>query len=162
VQWYLYCAECGLEMTCPPEFEDRPINCPHCLKRRMEVTARSRADGAGLRTGANGAVLAVVVGVPLALAVAVYAVGRVRAGREQGPEGEARRVSCPVCGHKLRSNVFGPGATAVCPVCAEQFVEPGDQERKGADADAGGEDVREWGEWLGSELRKGARRPGRA
>jgi hypothetical protein len=153
-QRLLYCPECGLEMTCPSEFEHRPINCPHCVKQRMEVTAVSRAGGNAAPSRANWVVVAVAIGLPLALAVALYGAGRVRAGREQGSEANARQVSCPGCGHKMKSGVFGPGATAVCPACAEHFVVPGTGRRQQASAE--GTDVRQWREWLGSELKKGA------
>ncbi len=150
-QRYLYCPECGLEMTCPPEFEGRKTFCPHCLTRRMEVNAFSR-NGDGPRPPVNRALVALAVAVPLALAAAVYAAGRLRARQEQGPGAEARRFACPECGHRMASNVFGPGSTAVCPACAAQFVVPGAKARK--ESTANGADVQEWGAWLGSELTK--------
>jgi uncharacterized paraquat-inducible protein A len=160
-QRYLYCPECGLEMTCPPEFEDRVMSCPHCVKRRMEVNSFSRANGDAPRAHANGAVLAIAVGMPVALAAAVCAASRLRSKPEQTPEGDARRLTCPGCRHKMNSKVFGPGSTAVCPACAHQFVVPGTEGRKEPSGDSAG--VREWGEWLGSELtKKGGGRPRRA
>jgi hypothetical protein len=149
-QWYLYCPECGLEMTCPPGDEERATFCPRCsMKRRMELNRFSRGSDGGPRPQANRAMIVAAFGVPVVLALIVYAVGWVRAKREQTPEGESRRAACPGCGHKMTTAVFAPGSTAACPVCREQFVVPG--QRRAPDNEHG---AREWGAWLGSELTK--------
>jgi transcription elongation factor Elf1 len=155
-QRYLYCPECGLEMTCPPEYAGRVTFCPHCgISKKMEVNSFSHGAGEAPRSPPNRALLAVAFGVPVALAAAVYATGRLRAAREHTPEGDGRRLACPGCGHKMTAKVFSPGSTAVCPACAEQFVVPGPGRHKETAGDAS---VQKWGDWLGTELTKKGRR----
>jgi uncharacterized paraquat-inducible protein A len=121
-QMYLYCPECGLEMTCPPGAEDKAAFCPHCgMTRRMEVHSYS-VNGGGPGFRANRLVLAVAIGVPIALGVAIYLLGRRQASRGQATVVKHGKIACPFCGHKLSAAPFGPGSTAVCPVCTERFV----------------------------------------
>jgi transcription elongation factor Elf1 len=117
-QRYLYCPQCRLEMTCPPDQEPGVAFCPHCGKDRiMEVNTFSRRNGESPPLSPTGKVLlAVAIGLPVALAVAVYL-----SGRQRTPEGAAIVFACPACGHKLRSQVLAPGSTAVCPACSEHF-----------------------------------------
>lgn len=129
---YLYCPECGLEMTCPPGDEDKATFCPHCGKsRQMEVHSFSLNGGGGPGFRANRTLLAVAFGVPIALAVLVYLLRRLQARREREVEADTRQIACPACGHELSTAIFGPGSTAVCPECAERFVVRGIGERSG-------------------------------
>jgi hypothetical protein len=154
-QRYLYCPECGLEMTCPAEYVGRQTFCPHCgVTKAMEVNTFSHNAGEAPRSPPNRALLAIAFGVPVALAAAVYATGRLRARRVQTSEGDARQLACPACGHKMTAKVFSPGSTAVCPACAEQFVVPGARGRNEAASNAS---VQKWGDWLGTELTKKGR-----
>jgi hypothetical protein len=140
-QMYLYCPECGLEMTCPPGDEDKATFCPHCgVTRRMEVHSYSFSGGGpGFR--ASRLVLAVGFGVPIALSVAVYLLGRRQASRGQAAVVKHGKIACPFCGHKLSAAPFGSGSTAVCPVCTERFV-VGSPERR-LESEDGAEDDEE-------------------
>jgi transcription elongation factor Elf1 len=118
-QRYLYCPQCGLEMTYQPDQEGRAVFCPHCGKDRpMEVNTFSHSLGEEPPLSSTAKILlALAMGVPVALAVITY-----QSGRQRTPEVAANVFACPACGHKLRSHILGPGSTAVCPTCAEHFL----------------------------------------
>jgi transcription elongation factor Elf1 len=118
-QRYLYCPQCGLEMTCPVDQETRATFCPHCGKSQpMEVNTSSHAGSEGPPLSPTIKVLlAVAIGLPVVLAVLAY-----QFGRQRTPKGAVNVFACPACGHKLRSQIVGPGSTAVCPTCAEHFL----------------------------------------
>jgi hypothetical protein len=155
-QSWLYCPECGLEMTCPTGAEGSQTFCPHCgPKYPMQVSAVSRGAGEGQHSGPKLLVMVVAFAVPAALAVAVYAASRARHPPEDEPAPERFDVSCPACGHAMTSTALGPGSRAVCPDCAHPFVVP-DKGTAGKPADHHGQ-VTEWGRWLGGELAKKTR-----
>lgn len=123
-QFFAHCAACGLEMTCPSERADDPPPCPHCgTGRRMEINTFSRNNGETPAVPLNRRLLATAFGVPAALAVGVYYLGR-RAKERQSSEGEEEvcRFKCPGCGHGMTSTTYRRGSTAICPACAEVFV----------------------------------------
>jgi predicted RNA-binding Zn-ribbon protein involved in translation (DUF1610 family) len=138
-QHYLYCAECGLEMTCAPGQDAERTFCPHCgVTHKMELTTYSRNQGEGPRQPLNRLLLVVAFGVPTALAVAIYLKSRTRERTEKPAEGEPLRFACPNCGHQLASRAFRAGSTAVCPECAEQFVVGGPATLTGPNTPQGG------------------------
>jgi hypothetical protein len=125
VQHYLYCPECELEMTCPPEYVKQGMVCPHCgAGRKMKVTTHSLSGGQG-PLAASRWMIPLVFGVPVAVAVVVFVLERgskrprVAAGPPQS------HVDCPRCGHRMSTAMFGPGSLAICPECAEHFRVPG-------------------------------------
>lgn len=130
-QHYLYCPECELEMTCPPEFVQQGMSCPHCgAGRRMKVTTVSHSDGSGLHAVPNRWMLPLVFGVPVVVAVAVFLLERSSkrpaAAKQQMQVQVQAYLTCPRCGQRISSASYGPGATAVCPECAEHFKVPGE------------------------------------
>jgi uncharacterized paraquat-inducible protein A len=123
-QHYVYCPECGLEMTIPPEMERKQTFCPHCGPgKQLEINSYSRTNGeAPLPT--NRLLVAALFGVPCILLFGVYLLGRKREGQKPTDVEEVFRFACPGCGHEIASNAYREGSTAVCPACAEMFVVP--------------------------------------
>ncbi len=126
-QHYLYCPECGLEMTCPPEYVKEGMACPHCgAGKRMRVNAHSQSDGLVPGLASSRWVVPLVFGVPVVLAVVVFALERVSNRPRSSAQPPPSEVSCPRCNHRMASGIFGPGSTVICPECAERFKVPGE------------------------------------
>ncbi len=139
-QHYLYCAECGLEMTCAPGQEGERTFCPHCgVTHPMQLTTYSRNQGEGPRPPLNRLFLAMAFGVPTALAVAIYLLRRPPPHSAEPAEDEPLRFACPNCGHQIASRAFRAGSIAVCPECAEQFVVGGPATFAGPHTPQGGD-----------------------
>jgi transcription elongation factor Elf1 len=158
-QKYLYCPECGLEMTAHREAaEGKQTACPHCgVKHPMQVSSYSRTDGGGPRLQTSWLFVGLMFGVPAALAVGVYSVSRARARLPQDEADDVFQFSCPGCGHAMASNSYRKGSTAVCPVCAELFVVTGsDTAAKAIDRS---DQERDLEDGLRSKLRK--KKPGK-
>jgi hypothetical protein len=125
-QFYVYCPQCGLEMTCPAEQADKPPFCPHCGKeRRMQVSTVPHASREMAGTPPNWLLVAAAFGVPISLAIGVYVLGRSGQPLEVSETEEAYHFKCPGCGHSMTSRSYRRGSTAVCPVCSELFVVTG-------------------------------------
>jgi transcription elongation factor Elf1 len=123
-QRYWYCPECGLELALPAEADPKQKYCPHCGPNKpMQVNSFSRTNGEAPSLPTNRWFVGAMFGIPVALAVGLYAVSRARGG-VQNPESdrEAFQFDCPGCGHTIISNSYRKGSTAVCPACAELFV----------------------------------------
>jgi DNA-directed RNA polymerase subunit RPC12/RpoP len=123
-QRYWYCAECGLEMTIPADRADKPIACPHCGPgKQMAVHSFSINNGERPALALNRPFLALIFGVPILLAVGLYAANRARRQKPRtDADQEVFRFRCPACSHEIESNSYRKGSTAVCPACAELFV----------------------------------------
>jgi transcription elongation factor Elf1 len=122
-QKYLYCPVCGLEMTMPADVDQKHSFCPHCgVDHPMQVSTFSRTNGELPTPPANRLLIAAMFGVPVALAVGVYTLGRARNPGLPEADGDLFRFECPRCGHVIASNSYRKGSTAVCPACAEMFV----------------------------------------
>ncbi len=130
-KYYLYCPECGLEMTWPEERVDKLPPCPHCgLEKPMQLSTISRNNGDMPAVTPNRLFVASAFGVPMLLAVAVYWFGRGRRPVESDEPDEVLSFKCPSCGHAMTSASFRRGSTAVCPVCSELFIVTSAEEAK--------------------------------
>jgi transcription elongation factor Elf1 len=159
-QKYLYCPECGLEMTAPAEAaEGKQTFCPHCgLTHPMQVSSSSRTNGDGPGSQTSWLFVGLMFGVPAALAIGVYGLSRSRE-QQQVPtaEDDGIEFSCPGCGHTMASKSYRKGSTVVCPICAELFVVTG-SDRAGTEMDRA-DQQRDLEAGLRSKLRK--KRPGK-
>jgi predicted RNA-binding Zn-ribbon protein involved in translation (DUF1610 family) len=122
-QCFLYCSECGLEMTYPGEMRQRQVSCPHCgIAKKMQESSYSRTNGHAPPLPTNWLVMAGVFAVPVGLATGLFVLRRRQELQTPLPDAEASRFSCPGCGHEIASKSYSIGSTAVCPACAEVFV----------------------------------------
>jgi rubrerythrin len=152
-KYYLYCPECGLEMTWPEEHIENPPFCPHCgAGKQMQLSTFSRNDGQAPAVAPNRYFVAAAFGLPIALAVGVYWLGRERKRRRPAEPDEVLEFKCPGCGHAMASAAYRRGSTAVCPVCSELFVVTASDES--VSAEGRWDESREMEAHLRSSLRK--------
>jgi DNA-directed RNA polymerase subunit RPC12/RpoP len=127
-KWY-HCPRCGLELPCPPGFEERVVFCSHCgsAKSVMEVRARAWAPGGFLAGRGSKLVPAIVIGVAALLAVVLLLASLVRKGAKASQRESADAASvcrCPGCGRRLHYRRSQAGRRAACPACDAPVVFP--------------------------------------
>jgi uncharacterized protein (TIGR03382 family) len=124
---YLFCKECGFEITCAPGRENTVVPCPRCGTKKgttLDFFPYSHNTSGWQGPPPSPLVPVLVIGSTVLMSVILLCLAWLGRRRHHPADVKVLHYRCQICGRRLRYSALQAGHKGVCPQCKKVFVFP--------------------------------------